>query len=148
MDDYYLSGTVYKFIQWIDDLLFRKITIHPVGLFKVEEDEWLMVHIGLSQLIMFFFPLGGKMMNDLVDFDRTIPSKYRTAIMKYYRDCIKRHYYGRRLNSKVIYVSKNPAFTMRISTLLEVFPDAKVFLLFMCSFAFVSSPLHRILHMK
>ena len=86
----------------------------------------IQLHIGLSQLIMFFFPLGGKLMNPLVDFDKTISHKYRIAIIKYYKDCIRRHYYGRNLGLGKVYVSKNPAFTMRIATLLEVFPDAKV----------------------
>ena len=131
VDKSLLNGTVYDFICYIDDALFRKIVIHPVGLFKAEEDEWLMVHIGLSQLILFFFPLGGKLMNPLVDFDKAISHKYRIAIIKYYRDCIKRHYHGRQLSQKTIYVSKNPAFTMRLATLLEVFPDAKVRIIYM-----------------
>lgn len=110
---------------------------------KEEEDEWIMLHVGLSQLIMFFFPLGGPVLNELVFFDYQgsdstpgevtpfLPLPRRDDIFSYYRNCVKRHlYYHRRYNFKknenIAYLSKNPAFTMRLYTIYRHFPDARV----------------------
>ena len=64
-------------------------------------------------------------MNSLVNFDKSLPEDARKEIMKYYRDCIKRHCYGRKSWDK-IFLSKNPAFTLRLASLKLVLPDMKV----------------------
>ena len=130
--------------------LIGDISVHAVGLQEPEEDEWLMVHIGLSQLIMFFFPLGGAQLNPLVYFDSTPPIEASCAslaeetkkeIFQFYRDCVKRHLYfkthfssssgqqqqqrqGQR--KKWFFISKNPPFTTRLASLATAFPSAKI----------------------
>ena len=64
-------------------------------------------------------------MNSLVNFDKSLPEDARKEIMKYYRDCIKRHCYGRKTWDK-IFLSKNPAFTLRLQSLKIVLPGMKV----------------------
>ncbi len=46
-------------IDRLEKSLIGDVQVHAIGLQEPEEDEWLMAHIGLSQLIMFLFPLGG-----------------------------------------------------------------------------------------
>jgi hypothetical protein len=128
--------------------LFGGISIHPIGLMHAEEDEWLMVHIGISQLLMFFFPVAGQFLNPLVLFDcvgvvapdkgtpsSRLPMAMRDiCIFKYYSECVQRHlYYYEKLHpqssysrTKKIFVSKNPAFTLRLESLYARFPDARV----------------------
>ena len=124
--------------------------VHPVSLDAFEEDEWVLAHAWLSQLVMFFFPLaGGVCLRPLVQFDAApesqLPTPVRRAIFGFYRQCVQRHLYARshpsfltrrlhvggvgsplHIQKKLIFVSKNPAFTMRLVSLYEAFPDARV----------------------
>ena len=116
-------------------LFLGDIKIHPVGIMEAEEDDWIMMHIGLTQLLMILFPCGGCCLNPLVGFDteseKNLPCKLRSDIVKFYQQCVQRHLHALRLqNPKLkvlpVFVSKNPAFTMRINSLLSHFPNAKV----------------------
>ena len=57
-------------------------------------------------------------------FDTAIPKAERQRIMGFCRACLQRHLYttggGRH------FVAKNPAFSAKIETLLEFFPDARI----------------------
>lgn len=128
-------GGLYRILEAVDNLAFSHIKVHPLGLQEYEEDEWLMVSIGLSQLIMFLFPLGGHLLDPLVMFDKddAVPAALREDIFSFYKDCVKKHLYAYRLLSTEeghgnvkIFVSKNPPFTMRLETIMKFFPDARV----------------------
>ncbi len=151
---------------WLLGKASAESSVHRVGLQLPEEDEWVMIHIGLSQLIMLLFPLGGALMDDIIFFDyaqeqevdigsntggkestcssRTgnghtqpqLSASVRHAIMGYYRQCVQRHLYTRRIESHFgiskgsstggyIFVSKNPPFTMRLHSLHARFPGAR-----------------------
>eukprot|EP00600_Ochromonadales_sp_CCMP1393_P018245 CAMPEP_0175027034 /NCGR_PEP_ID=MMETSP0005-20121125/18112_1 /TAXON_ID=420556 /ORGANISM="Ochromonas sp., Strain CCMP1393" /LENGTH=281 /DNA_ID=CAMNT_0016286281 /DNA_START=126 /DNA_END=968 /DNA_ORIENTATION=- len=129
--------------MYIETKLVGNIHVHPIGLMQAEEDEWVMVHIGCAQLILFFFPMGGAVISDIMTFDYTAPTAERESsgmdpvakrdIFGFYRQCVQRHlYFHQKLCStslgknKLIFVSKNPIFTLRIPTIYDVFPDARV----------------------
>ena len=38
-----IGSPVFSIIRFVDTTCFGSITIHPVGLFKAEEDEWIMM---------------------------------------------------------------------------------------------------------
>ncbi len=135
IDKSYCRGLIYQLLMTVDDIVFGGTKVHPIGLHLHEEDEWLMVSIGLSQLIMFVFPMGGHLLDPLVMFDHddAVPSALREEIFSFYKDCVKRHLYSYRLLSKEeghgrvkVFVSKNPPFTMRLQSLMRAFPDARV----------------------
>lgn len=150
IDKAFIGGLLFEVIEMVTGRLWRKISMHAIGLSLAEEDDWLMIHIGLSQLIMFVFPLGGHIFNDVVMFEFqgedpldvrrervpcvSFPDFARQDMFCYYRAAVRKHLYFRRrfcpppINSAapLVYVSKNPAFTMRIDTLYEYFPDAHV----------------------
>jgi hypothetical protein len=74
LDKSYLGGAMVRTLALIEDRLLgdasmRERYVHPVGLMNAEEDEWLMMHIGCSQLILFFFPLGSALLHPLIVFD-------------------------------------------------------------------------------
>ena len=170
LDKSYLGGAMVRILALIEDRLLgdagmRERYVHPIGLMNAEEDEWLMMHIGCSQLILFFFPLGSALLHPLIvfdDYDDTsssiggsssggdgaqLSASTRRMVLAYYKDCVRRHlYFFRRLflatptvattmdhhnrhqhemvddgarwrGRRGIFVSKNPAFTLRLGTL-------------------------------
>lgn len=215
LDQLYSHGLIYTIIHHVERTLFSHVKVHPIGLNEAEEDDWVLIHIGMSQLIQFFFPLGGAVLSDLVLFDYTVEEvkpeiispretlnslismsssagiadnnntisnplptpqptlsqAVRMEIFQYYKECVQKHlYYHSHFNQvhrypptivknqnktpdvndssktppitnktaaiinnttkiktrPIIFVSKNPAFTLRLSTLYLTFPDCRV----------------------
>ena len=140
IDQCYLYGLHYNLICAVEHYFFSRMTVHQVGLQQFEEDEWLMVHVFFSQLIMLFFPLGGSVLYPLVLFDtadsENLPEDIRTQIFIYYKQCVQRHLYAHNLISRgkmnsitkkpKFFLSKNPPFTMRLELLYRTFPDCRV----------------------
>ena len=133
-DKRYLFGLQFEVISMIENCLVGGVKVHKVGLQEYEEDEWLMIHIFLNQLVLLFFPLGGGIHYSLPSFDKAdkgdLPVYIRKQIFTYYKECVQRHLYARSgnyggLKSK-IFVSKNPAFTMRLEMLYETFPGCRI----------------------
>ena len=159
LDQIWLSSTFYNIVHSLESILVGHITVHPIGLTLVEEDEWLMMHIMCSQLLMFFYPLAGEQLNKMVYFDYfteqersrendteqtvapglILPELVKREVMAYYYNCVQKHLYGRRFVHNIlalvtkkqrqkhskIFLSKNPPFTMRLSSLQRTFPNAK-----------------------
>lgn len=125
-----LLQTEHKIVYQNND---KSTYLHPVGLMEVEEDEWLMVYIGYSQLITLFFPLGMNYLGDVIAWHKGNDAKtvaMKQYVMQFYAYCVEKHVLykqivGRRSHS-ALYLSKNPAFTLRIPSLYAQFPDAKV----------------------
>jgi hypothetical protein len=177
-DFYCCFGVNYYLLKCLDHKLFQNIQkFHKFSLFHIEEDEWLMIHIGYSQLILFFFPLATDYLQSLIYFDyypslfQLLPSKdaevtvattlseskkekilsalrttqkemlsykVRYQIFQYYKECIQRHLYyhqhtfrGQPIPAAMpkVFLSKNPTFTLRLSTLTGIFPDAEILVL-------------------
>lgn len=118
----------------IEKRLIGHVKIHAIGLHEAEEDEWIMLHVFSSQLVLLLFPLGLRVesLGRVISFDKCAAPVFafqdRLLIMNYYRDCVKRHLFahGRRGGGRRRFLSKNPPFTMRLETLRRVFPDLKV----------------------
>lgn len=125
-DKKYLKSFFLSALDYSGNWLARDCKLHHVGLFEHEEDEWIMIHIFLSQLVLLAFPVGGALLYPLVEFDNfsfdMIPSATRKSIMLYYKDCVRRHMY---FHKRPKFLSKNPPFTMRLESLCMVFPDAR-----------------------
>jgi hypothetical protein len=65
-------------------------------------------------------------MNELPNyqhFDEAIPDKHKKRIMAFYMSMLQRHMYA---TGKKYFVAKNPAFSPKIETLVEFFPDARI----------------------
>ena len=88
-----------------------------------------MMWICKAQLLMMPFPLAGDLLGDLVLFDEKVSPDTRTDIMVFYKECVRRHVYARALWSgrpNRRFVSKNPPFTLRITSLRTAFPSCRV----------------------
>jgi hypothetical protein len=56
-------------------------------------------------------------------FDEALTPEHKRRIMKFYRSMLQRHMYA---TGAKYFVAKNPAFSPKIETLLEFFPDARI----------------------
>jgi hypothetical protein len=132
------GSPLYSLIDVIEKRLVGPSQLHAVGLQLAEEDEWLMAHVCLAQLLLFFFPCGSSVVTPLIMFDSQqdadfpIPHTLKCNLFNFYKDCVKRHLYTRTQllsvsnPNDVIFVSKNPAYTLRLDTLYKTFPDCRV----------------------
>mmetsp|Transcript_18928 Transcript_18928/g.54236 ORF Transcript_18928/g.54236 Transcript_18928/m.54236 type:complete len:346 (+) Transcript_18928:3-1040(+) len=119
--------------------------------------------LGACQLSALVFPMVDDF-DDLIHFDANLSKEARHNIFRFYRDCIKRHMYARHIlglerawggqlwpgrslaPARTRYLSKNPTFTLRLQTVLEVFPDASVVVMVRDPFKAVPSMVSYIAH--
>jgi hypothetical protein len=122
--DRLLGHPIYKAIQKKEKgALSRFNQMHPTGLFYPEECELLFIHIFSSYNLLFLFPVKGEFVW-LLDFDQSLSISEKNRIMSFYIECIKRQscYLGHKGNL----LSKSPAFSTKIQTLYEYFPECKI----------------------
>jgi omega-hydroxy-beta-dihydromenaquinone-9 sulfotransferase len=121
--DAWVGAPFARILQWFDKKFFAPFPIHPISLFKPEEDETILMFAWSSLFVGFLFPF----LNELPPyqfFDTAIPKADRHRIMGFYRACVQRHLYAS--GGGRYFISKNPAFTPKIESLLEFFPDARI----------------------
>jgi hypothetical protein len=107
----------------IDKKSLGQVRIHKISLFEPEEDENILLHAWSTFFVSLLFPF----LDDLPPyqfFDEALPAKEKQRIMGFYRGCLQRHLYAD--GGQRYFVAKNPAFSPKIETLLEFFPDARV----------------------
>jgi len=120
--DRIFGSPIYKLVRAIDRAGLQKVAIHPISFFEPEEDENILLHNWSSLLISFMFPF----MDELPPyqfFDRDLPADEKNRIMAFYKSMLQRHLYATGIPH---FVSKNPSFSAKISTLKEFFPDARI----------------------
>lgn len=112
-----------RFLVNFDRRTLGKIKIHRISLFEPEEDENILLHAWSTFFSIVMFPFTDEM-PPYPFFDDALPVGERRRIMGFYHSLIQRHIYAD--GAKRHFVSKNPAFSAKIETLLEFFPDARV----------------------
>ena len=119
IDKFLFRNSLEKLILFFERKGYEN-SAHEMRLNAPEEDD-----------IIFFFSMASgywitKMpYMDELDFYHVDkwPEKKRHRLMSFYRDCVKRQLYLNGPNK--IHLSKNPIFSGRIKSILEVFPDAR-----------------------
>lgn len=126
MLDRSLGGPVHKALaayerRWLDSLV-----THELALWEPEEDEFMLVHIW-SSLITCVFSAVMKEAEAYTHFDTALSPTEKRRIMTFYTRCLQRHLYAHRNSAtrKRHYLAKGPAFSAKVGTLLQWFPDAK-----------------------
>ncbi|HAV76533.1 MAG TPA: hypothetical protein DCX53_04175 [Anaerolineae bacterium] len=117
-----LGGHLHRALHAFDDATLGKFKIHQISFFQPEEDENILLHAWDSFWVSFLFPF----MNELPNyqhFDEALSSKHKSRIMSFYKSMLQRHMYA---TGKKFFVAKNPAFSPKIETLVEFFPDARI----------------------
>jgi len=114
---------------WVQRAIRRK---HDTGLSEVremhdwqmdgaEEDDFIMLHNFSACTITTFFPYNTDYL-DLFWTDRR-PARLRRKIIGFYKAALQRQIYA--LGTDKIHCCKSPQFTLKVLSLLEVFPDAR-----------------------
>ena len=117
-----LGGHVHRLLYAFDKRTLGKFKIHRISFFQPEEDENILLHIWDSFWVSFLFPFMDEMPN-YQHFDEALSPEHKRRIMKFYKSMLQRHMYA---TGKKYFVAKNPAFSPKIETLLEFFPDARI----------------------
>ena len=121
MVDRWLGRPIRRFLDTWENRIVGPIDIHKMRLSDPEEDEGLFLFVWAGLFVWFFFPF---IQRDYPfhRFDTDIPAPQRRRIMRFYRNCIKRHlfYHGG------TYLAKNPALSPKVDSLFECFPDARI----------------------
>jgi len=117
-----LGGYLHRALHAFDDATLGKLKIHQISFFQPEEDENILLHIWDSFWVSFLFPFMDELPN-YQHFDEALSPKHKKRIMGFYRSMLQRHMYA---TGKKYFVAKNPAFSPKIETLLEFFPDARI----------------------
>lgn len=122
-DKKFLNGILHKWLYAFDKATLGKIKIHPISFFKPEEDENIHLHIWDGYFVMFLFPFADEFPN-YQHFDEALAPEHKKRIMTFYKSMLQRHMYANK--GKKYFVAKNPAFSPKIETLAEFFPDARI----------------------
>lgn len=121
--DRFFGAPLKHFLQKIDQRGLGQVKIHRISLFEPEEDENILLHIWNTSFVGFLFPFLDEL-PPYTFFDEALPAEEKQRIMGFYRGCVQRHLYAD--GGKRHFVSKNPAFSAKIATLEEFFPDARI----------------------
>ncbi len=117
-----LGGHLHRALHAFDRATLGKIKIHQISFFQPEEDENIHLHIWDGFFVTFLFPFMDEFPN-YQHFDEALSPEHKRRIMTFYRSMIQRHMYA---TGKKYYVAKNPAFSAKIETLAEFFPEARI----------------------
>jgi omega-hydroxy-beta-dihydromenaquinone-9 sulfotransferase len=120
--DHKLGGHLHRLLYEFDKRTLGQFKIHRISFFQPEEDENILLHIWDSFWVSFLFPFMDEMPN-YQHFDEALSPERKRRIMKFYKSMLQRHMYA---TGKKYFVAKNPAFSPKIETLLEFFPDARI----------------------
>ena len=95
---------------------------HKIKLNGSEEDEHFLMHIWASPTLYPVYPIPEPTL-DYFLFDQNLPHEERLRIMGFYKKMVQRHLFAH--GGDKILLSKNPSFSGKITTLQEIFPDAR-----------------------
>jgi hypothetical protein len=111
-----------RLVDAVNRRTLQRGEVHPMGLFKAEEDDLILLYAWNSTFILGVFPYPDEVLPTILPFDR-LPEK-REHVMRFYEGCLRRHLYAHGAGEKH-FLSKNPVFSSRVDALCETFPDAK-----------------------
>lgn len=97
--------------------------IHRLDLLEPEEDELLLLMLFASPFLLMLLPYPD-LVGRYARFDLDLTREERTWAMGFYRDCVRRHLFARGRGRR--FLSKNPAFSGKVASLSDFFPDAAI----------------------
>ncbi len=116
------GGILHRVLHAFDEATLGRVRIHPISFFKPEEDENIHFQNWDGYFISFPFPFLDEM-PDYIHFDEALSPEHKRRVMGFYKSMLQRHLYA---TGKKYFVAKNPAFSPKIETLTEFFPDARI----------------------
>ena len=124
--DRLIGRPLYQASLFWDRIFLSQISrLHETSLSKPEEDEMLLLYAFASVYLAFFFP-DVPALDPHLFFDEDLPTEKRKKIMLFYKQCVQRHVYFYDRFEKKFFLSKNPSFASKTTSLAETFPDARL----------------------
>jgi hypothetical protein len=120
--DHKMGGHLHRLLYAFDRRTLGQVKIHPISFFQPEEDENIHLHIWDGYFVSFLFPFMDEM-PEYQRFDEALSPAHKRRIMAFYKSMLQRHLYA---TGKKYFVAKNPAFSAKIETLAEFFPEARI----------------------
>lgn len=120
--DRFFGGPLKRLALAFDRRSLGQVRIHRISFFQPEEDENILMHIWSTYFVSFLFPFMDEM-PPYQFFDDALPDEQKRRVMGFYKSMLQRHLYA---TGKRHFVAKNPAFSAKIETLSEFFPDARI----------------------
>jgi hypothetical protein len=120
--DSFIGSPLRKIITAFEKKTLGTVKIHKMGFTEPEEDEGIFAYTWSCLLLWLMFPF----MDDVAPlhkFDTELPESKRKALMRFYKRSVNRHMLFRK--QSLHYLSKSPAFSPKVKSLIETFPDAK-----------------------
>ncbi len=123
-----IGSPIQKAVNRVQERVLDNIDFHRVGLREPEEDVGLLLYIWEGLFVWFFFP------RSLIElpyprFDHDADRATKRRVVAFYESMVKRHLHYHRLRRpnapRQVFLSKNPAFSPMVATLVERFPDAR-----------------------
>ena len=116
-----VGNPIQKIIDRFETSLRQYSYMHKAGLNEIEEDSQVFLHTWSTYDLFAFFPFPDLIRN-YIYYDEIISDEQKLLDMNYYKAVLKRHVYA---NNGKRYISKSPAFSPKVRTLHQQFPDAK-----------------------
>lgn len=117
-----VGAPLQKMKQNLNSSIEKQTKAHAVRIDAAEEDDHILIHAWSSETLWALYPIEEEMLPYFY-FDRDIPRPQQDRVMKFYLSMVKRHLYAHGGNLSLL--SKNPAQTPKIASLLRTFPDAR-----------------------
>ncbi|MFW5808265.1 MAG: sulfotransferase family protein [Spirochaetota bacterium] len=120
--DRIIGSPLRRLISVIEARSLGTVRIHKMGFAEPEEDEGVFAYTWDCLFLWLMFPY----MDDvppLHRFDTDLPESKKRALMRFYERCVNRHMLFRKTSRH--YLSKSPAFSPKVQSLLKRFPDAR-----------------------
>lgn len=117
-----IGAPMQKIMQKLNKSIEKQTKAHAVRIDAAEEDDHILIHAWSSETLWALYPIEEELLPYFY-FDRDIPRPQQDKVMKFYLSMVKRHLYAHGGNLTLL--SKNPAQTPKIASLLRTFPDAR-----------------------
>ena len=116
-----LNNPIVKIATYLEYMLLKRFNqFHPLSLFNIEEDEYLLIHNFSSGLLIFFLPV----FKFIHSSDPVKKKSVQKTPLRFYQKCIKKHMYVYGKNKT--YLAKSPAHILRYHSLKKVYPDLRL----------------------
>jgi hypothetical protein len=117
-----IGQPIRRLIEASEKKTLHKIDFHHFRWNDFEEDDFFHLH-SFSCFGFWIYSTPFEILKDLMKFDISIPKHLRARMMAFYHRLIQRHLYARGGSRQLL--SKNPTFSSKIESILQLYPDAK-----------------------
>jgi len=118
----WIGAPVQKILRSFNKRMSKRTKAHAIRIDAAEEDDHILIHSWSSATLWPLYPIPEELLPYFY-FDRDLPRSQQDRVMRQYKNMVQRHLYAH--GGKLTLLSKNPAQSPKIASLLRTFPDAR-----------------------